>query len=185
MYKPLIAIDVDGPLADFRGATLKGLNLCGFVRDYNFGDVRGFDPIEAQHLWHSKGFVLGLDVIDGAVAAINELRGIGHVIFVTSPMFTPYWFNERHQWLALHFGADSNDVVVTKNKWLIRSPDFIIDDLPKNLICHIPESRMLWHMNHNELENRCEPRIHDWAQAVHYIKMRMHALTSRVPNLGY
>lgn len=143
-----ILLDVDGVLADFTGM-VRG--LCS-AAEYEMPEPTEWDFLGKLPKEHRCG---GLPVnvrrmidvalqkavtweamraIDGSIYAVEAFRDAGHrVVFVTSPWEScREWANVRRVWLRNHFKADAVDVVVCKDKSLVRG-DVFVDDKPENV----------------------------------------------------
>lgn len=129
-----ILIDIDGVVADFKGAFLDELQL----KDSNpeswdfLESLKPKDKKEAEALMNDLEFWGGLPLIDGAKKAVKRLKAIGHeVVWVTSPWPSCIgWETARRSWIKDNFGDD--DVIVTSSKHHIDG-DFFIDDKPENV----------------------------------------------------
>lgn len=118
-----ILIDQDGVLADTMGAVFNRLDTyyChADISDYWFKGLS--TPPEAfLDALRTPGLYRSLDVITGAVRAVNRLREMYHdnVFVVTSPMsgVEETCEQEKREWLAEHFDTDfAERAIVTPNK---------------------------------------------------------------------
>lgn len=138
-----IAMDVDGVLADFVGASLfyvesqTGVAVPrASLRTWDIRDafpkfIRG----AVTDVWNARGFCATLKVLPRAQGAISLLREKHDVIFVTTPMATnPWWKDERRLWLRNFFSAGSRDVIFTHNKaGYAKRFDILVDDSFSNV----------------------------------------------------
>jgi len=132
--------DVDGVLADFLGAVLEGVHgKTGVahsrqeVTQWSIADSIGVPKELIARIACEKGFCRELKVLPGARELVDMLRKYGEVYFVTSPFWSSqYWMYERNHWLWREFEADSNEIVHTSAKHLIRG-DMLIDDKPSTV----------------------------------------------------
>ncbi|MCU0693634.1 MAG: hypothetical protein MUF54_19770, partial [Polyangiaceae bacterium] len=89
----LIGVDVDGVLADLVGPLLDQLHQRSGVRVLR-AQIVSFDlALTLGPLWPAAhdillapGFASSLPVTPGAVDAVQQLRELGRVVFVTTPM---------------------------------------------------------------------------------------------------
>lgn len=137
MTRPIILLDVDGVVCDFKGAVRR---LVDEVSDEPFdNEVWDFtaklSPHAKQHYkTHSAAanFCRGLRAYDGAVRFMERLQGLGEVVAVTSPLrHCPTWESERRLWLAEELDF-RGDVISTGRKDLVHG-DVLIEDSVDNL----------------------------------------------------
>jgi 5'-nucleotidase len=142
MQKPIIAVDVDGVVADLdtewlrRYNELSGDNLTpDKLTRWDIGD-------QTLPGWKEKFYQLLQDpfIYDEvqpyayAFASVEWLRMLGRVVFVTS---TPAeHLTAKYQWLVRHGFLDRktgiNDYIPIKDKWLVAA-DVLLDDHVKNV----------------------------------------------------
>ncbi len=167
-------IDVDGPLADFHGRAKDHINLKFGLNvtndDFVTWDVTAVLPTQAMKDTMNAdiampGFASSLQPAPGAQEAIEELRSISKVLFVTTPhpeSFT--WMRERQDWLAKHFGAKPHDVIHIFDKSHVLG-DLFIDDKPHNVEVwqkrHPQAVGLLWDMLYNRDVNHLT-RVNSW-----------------------
>jgi 5'(3')-deoxyribonucleotidase len=133
----LVAIDVDGVLADFVR------HLCDAVKADHGHEVA---PCDIRHWDLSKsmserahraacmamrepGFCYEMPAYVGARACVEELRKVADVVALTSPLGSSTWIPERLAWLADVCGFRSADVVFcpTKHKAAFAA-DVLVED---------------------------------------------------------
>lgn len=152
-----ILLDVDGVLADFHAATNAFLASAGgphlpsnswTLRDSLSSEQRvQWEPF-MEKKWREPGFCSGIPMFPGSLEAVNRLRDIAEVIFVTAPLGeSAHWMWERQVWLEEHLNADNRSVVLTHAKWVCQG-DVLVDDKLSNLIewqHHNPQgTAVLW-----------------------------------------
>lgn len=134
-------IDVDGVLADFVTPTLdivrRTAGIPMVLTDWHTWDL--FDIVSRDHEdaiyqeWCQPGFCESLPRYQGAVEAVQAIREVADVYFVTSPMVgSRFWMPERETWLRNHFGANHREIVFCAAKQIIVG-DILIDDRPQNV----------------------------------------------------
>jgi 5'(3')-deoxyribonucleotidase len=134
-----IILDQDGVLADTMGAALniikqeRGISMChADLQDYWFNGLP-VDQNEIMDVLMRPGFYRELDVITGAVQAVNRLRERfnDNVYVVTAPMAGAEGCEaEKREWLTEHFDKDFSDraiVIPDKTRVLGR---LLIEDNP-------------------------------------------------------
>lgn len=135
----LVAVDVDGPLADFTGALCLELSKRGHaftpdqIRHWCLKTALGnYSARLADSIVSSPGFCQGLAWVRGAKSLLRRLRSAGHdVIAVTSPYHSSTWLEERRAWLLNEFSGKDILFVSGVRKSLVRA-DYFIEDHPGN-----------------------------------------------------
>lgn len=148
--KPIILVDLDGPMADF---DLAFYNLCrdrGYAmhRGQVHNDNRCFkhrfatdcitDPDEkvaARSHVDTSDWFRHLPPTEGAIEGIQELLahpGVDDVFFCTKPMeANATCRDDKAQWVEEHLGVDwVRRLIVTPDKGMIRG-SILLDDAPK------------------------------------------------------
>jgi 5'(3')-deoxyribonucleotidase len=132
----VIAVDVDGVLADFVGG------LAAYGAELSPEDVTTWDLRKclshdqyraADVVMHMPGFALLLKPYDGAAEFLATLRAIpgARVVALTAPLTRSLtWMGERMQWLT-GMGFDPHDVVFCAGDLKGRfAADVLIEDRP-------------------------------------------------------
>lgn len=130
-----LLLDMDGVVADFMGHVYgvveqeTGDKLChSDTVDYWFNDTVHRPLI--LDIIHREGTYRHLDVITGAVRAVNRLREQYDVVVCTQPSKSPFCEDEKRAWLADHFDADfAEAAIVTRDKSSVNGK-IIIEDNP-------------------------------------------------------
>jgi len=75
------------------------------------------------------GFFAALAPLDGAITAINELRGRFDVYVLTAPSTrNPHSYSEKRIWIEEHFDYPfTKKLILSPNKGLLRG-DYLVDD---------------------------------------------------------
>lgn len=139
----IILVDCDGVLSDFTGAVCReasevaGREISPLeVTSWHMPTSFAFDQRQSKALYAritKKGFCLNLEPLAGTVQAVQKLKQLGEVVFVTSPWdSSPYWMHERNLWLRNFHGAEPRSIIHTHKKYLIQG-EVIIDDRPLNI----------------------------------------------------
>ena len=120
-----ILIDCDGVLADFMGRVYQiteqetGHSYChADTKDYWFNDSPDKDLF--LDIMNRPGIYADLDVITGAVRAVNRLRERFDVqICSAPPKLSTTAEDEKREWLAKHFDKDfAESALITRDKHL-------------------------------------------------------------------
>ncbi len=134
-----ILIDVDGVLASFESEWVKIYNrVTGNsispeqLTDWDYMSyLPGADDPRIEKYTHARGFCLDLPEYPGAVDAVKRIAEVADIVFVTSPLGSPYWAHEREKWLEKRFGSDS-EIISTRHKRRVPGR-MLIDDRPLNI----------------------------------------------------
>ncbi|NWJ09751.1 NT5C protein, partial [Crypturellus undulatus] len=139
-----VLVDMDGVLADFEGALLRG-----FARRFpaeprvELAQRRGFSVREQYRglrpeladkvasIYESPGFFLGLDPIPGAIEAMREMMLMPdtQVFICTSPLRNyEHCILEKYTWVEKHLGPEFVErIILTRDKTVV-SADLLFDD---------------------------------------------------------
>lgn len=137
-----ILVDADGVMADFTSAYLNVLaditgryHSSSEVTSWEFKECVASED-EDKAVWarirETPGLVRNLAPIWGLKSALAELRQLGDVVCVTSPVWGTTWAEERYHWLAEHGDFGRRDIVFASDKSHVHG-DVLIDDHVKNL----------------------------------------------------
>lgn len=156
-----VLLDVDGVLAAFHVKALAEINdKYGTKLDINtfpsWHITEGMPPKMQQEVhdsWRTEGWCLGIPVFESSVMAVQKLREVADVYFLTAQMIdSPYWMWERTQWLKQHFQAQDADIIFTLSKQMVMG-DVLVDDKPENIQhwseAHPTKTALLWDQSYN------------------------------------
>jgi 5'(3')-deoxyribonucleotidase len=136
-----ILLDADGVLFDTCTAMMRWAHALGADESITAETLTTYAiemllPEDKRATWWqrvtARGFCAALRPYLGAVEAVNQLREIGDVVVVTSPMHSPHWAHERYVSLRDHFGFDRHNVISTAGKHWVAG-DFLCDDSASHL----------------------------------------------------
>lgn len=153
-----ILLDIDGVCANFTKECLDLIEKHTGHRHHQdeITDYDIFRALKREELRHllsdaavQAGFCAGIEPLHGAAAVVEELKSLGEVVVVTSPMDTPHWTYERTEWIARHLGIPREQIVFAKSKHYIGG-SFLIDDHADN--CNA------WHIANRRWAGGPEPR---------------------------
>ncbi len=161
----ILLVDMDGCLCDTMGAVFDraeqehGIQMThSDIHDYWFNDA----PLEKHMIFdylREPGFYRNLDVITGAVRAVNRLRGQYDVVVCSQPMQgAESCEDEKREWLAEHFDTDfAESAIITRDKAKVMGK-FIIEDNP---FIDVPYGVIMFDQRWNR--NRINtPRMYGW-----------------------
>lgn len=135
--KPEILTDMDGVIADQMSRVFEiieqedGISLCHYdVQDYWFKDM-AVEPGRIIDIFRRDGFYRELNVVTGAVHAINRLRRDFDVRVCSQPMKgAANCEGEKRSWLAHHFDQEFADSAIITNDKTSVPGDVLIEDNP-------------------------------------------------------
>ena len=165
MKKLLIALDVDGVLADFSSGALRIVEevtgkrfVPADITAWDFTASLGLSADETvavmQTIGAKRGFAASLSPYRHARQGVRRLRALGDIFCVTSPWESNAWWRaERESWLALHFGIDVVHHASDKTGY---EADVFVDDKASNvrdwLAAWPGRTAVFWRTPHNSAE---------------------------------
>lgn len=178
--KPIIAIDMDGVIADTETHFINW-----YARDYGVLVTReeliGKPESEAfpdkQAVWkfvNAPGFFRTVPVMPGAIAALKALMDDFEIYIVSAAMEFPQSLSEKQAWLGEHFPFISwKNIIFCGDKSVIAT-DYMIDDHFKNLdFCK--GKPILFHAAHNSMTER-HFRVHSWDEVQAFLQQELEAM---------
>lgn len=168
-----ILVDMDGVIADFEGGFLKlwreahpnkpfipiEQRTTFYLAEQYSTDLKDY----VREIFSSPNFFRSLEPINGGIEALNELKKVGHEVFICSSPLTSYrnCVLEKYEWIETHLGKEwVNNIILSKDKTMIKG-DLLIDDRPSVKGCDTPS----WeHIVYDQPYNRTEigKRRLDW-----------------------
>jgi 5'(3')-deoxyribonucleotidase len=133
-----LLVDMDGVLTDTMGSAFNlieqedGITLCHYdVKDYWF-DGMPVTPDRIIDIFRTEGFYRNLDVITGAVKAVNRLREKFDVVVCSAPLKgAEHCEDDKREWLAEHFDNDlAESAIITPDKTKVEGK-LLIEDNPE------------------------------------------------------
>lgn len=151
MISKVILVDMDGVLANFEEGFLnewkKKYPKLPFVqlqnrRSFYIRDdyLREFLP-KIESVYFKKGFILGLNPIEGAIDAIKEMETNGYQVKVCTTPLNGNIFSEEEKttWIEKYLGKEwLKNLIFIKDKSLAEG-DYLIDDKPKIKTVRVPK----------------------------------------------
>ncbi|MCC7450787.1 MAG: 5'-3'-deoxyribonucleotidase [Anaerolineae bacterium] len=138
----IILVDMDGVIANFESNFLKQWREQYPGHPYIPLEERVGFYVEEQYPADIKHLVAGLfrapnfyrtnPPIPGGLQALNEMRDMGHEVFICTSPLTEYQncVLEKYEWVDQHLGLAWVDrIVLTRDKTLVNG-DILIDDRP-------------------------------------------------------
>uniref|UniRef100_A0A8B9EV87 5', 3'-nucleotidase, cytosolic n=2 Tax=Amazona TaxID=12929 RepID=A0A8B9EV87_9PSIT len=139
-----VLVDMDGVVADFEGAVLRGFSArfpaeprvelaarSGFSVREQYRGLRQDLAAKVASVYESPGFFLGLDPIPGALEALQEMIRMQdtEVFICTSPLRNyEHCILEKYKWVEKHLGPEFVDrIILTRDKTVV-SADLLFDD---------------------------------------------------------
>jgi 5'(3')-deoxyribonucleotidase len=172
----IILLDMDGVIVDMNPVLLDKVNK-EFDCNHDESDLTSFrydESLPKEHadfiyeLWHDDNLYQGVEWSNNAEEAVEELRGLGRVVVVSSPMVGHG--SSKLRWLYNH-GFDRKNVVLASDKNLVHG-HVLIEDRARNAE-NFPQSAILVDKPYNQDSNH-QPRAYDWSDIVNYTKELIH-----------
>lgn len=168
----VILIDQDGPLAQLTpklyAMVQKRYPNVAHIIPNRYLKLEKHYPKEMQAsivaLYTQPGFFLGLEPVQGARDALEEMVHAGHEVRICTSPLTAYTHCvlEKYQWVEKYFGHEwTRRIILTKDKTLVRG-DILIDDKPEITGAMSPTwKHVLYDAPYNR--NREIDRLHRWS----------------------
>lgn len=174
----VVLVDQDGVLADFEQGLLDafrarhpGAPFIALADRRKFYAREQYPPEWAEAIdaiIGTEGFYRNLPPINDAPAALEEMLGAGHDVFLcTSPMISSRWcVPEKLAWVEQHLGRTwLRRTVITPDKTLVGDrlqPCVLVDDRPSVTgVASPPWTHVLFDAPYNQGERG--PRLSSWA----------------------
>lgn len=112
-HAEILYVDMDGVMCDIESG---------------FRTAKQRNPDEKRPQKH-ESFFLNLPEIDGAIAAVEELRTLFDVYVLSAPSTrNPHSYSEKRIWIERHFGYEfTKKLILSPNKGLLKG-QYLIDD---------------------------------------------------------
>lgn len=139
--KPIVLVDMDGPLADFdgyfyeqcieRGWTLDATCETQTARYMSDHVVSKAERKLSRKMVEETDWFRTLPVVPGAIEGINELARHADVWICTKPLEANVTCrDEKAEWVRIHLGAKwEQRLIIAPNKSLVRG-SILLDDAP-------------------------------------------------------
>jgi 5'(3')-deoxyribonucleotidase len=121
---------------------------------------------QMRAFFDDEDFFEDLDVKPGSQEVLKKLSERFDIFIATQAMAIPKSFAPKFRWLQRHFPfIPSDNYVFCGNKSILRA-DYLIDDLPRNLI-HFEGQGLLYSAPHN-LKATGFVRVNNWQEVDEY-----------------
>ncbi len=137
-----ICVDMDDVMAETLAEEINRYNQT-FDEDVPPGDLTGkalseIAPLDRQQqlraFLHAEDFFEDLAVVPGSQAVLEQLTARFEIFIATQAMAVPNSLGPKYRWLQRHFPfIPPAHYVFCGDKSILRA-DYLIDDLPKNLL---------------------------------------------------
>jgi 5'(3')-deoxyribonucleotidase len=137
--------------------------------------LREISPEDRQEQIHAifdaADFFADLAVIDGAQEVLKDLSSRFEIFIATQAMVIPNSLGPKYHWLQRHFPFISHrQYVFCGNKGILLA-DYLIDDLPKNLL-HFEGQGLLYSAPQN-LHVTDFTRVNNWQEVAEYFAAQL------------
>ncbi len=169
-----ICVDMDEVMADTLAEHIRRYNQT-FDEDVTPQDLAGkglweITPADRQQqlraFLDAEDFFEDLDLMPGAQEVLKQLSSRFEIYIATQAMSVPNSLGSKYRWLQRHFPfITPRNYVFCGDKSILRA-DYLIDDLPKNLL-RFQGQGLLYTAPHN-LEATGFLRVNNWQQVADY-----------------
>ncbi|MGD0829316.1 MAG: 5'-3'-deoxyribonucleotidase [Terracidiphilus sp.] len=169
-----ICVDMDEVMADTLAEHIRRYNQT-FDEEVTTGDLAGkglweVAPLDRQlqlrAFLDAEDFFEDLALMPGAQTVLEQLSTRFEVFIATQAMAVPNSLGPKYRWLQRHFPfIPPSHYVFCGNKSILRA-DFLIDDLPKNLL-RFEGQGLLYTAPHN-LTASGFLRVNNWEEVAAY-----------------
>jgi len=169
-----ICVDMDEVMADTLAEHLSRYNQT-FDEEVTAGDLAGkglwevVPPDRQQQLrafLDAEDFFEDLAVIPGSQAVLEALSARYEIFIATQAMSVPNSLGPKYRWLQRHFSfIPPQHYVFCGDKSILRA-DYLIDDLPKNLLRF--EGQGLLYSAPRNLTETAFLRVNNWQEVADY-----------------
>ena len=169
-----ICVDMDEVMADTLAEHLRRYNQ-EFDEDVTVDDLAGkglweITPVDRQQqlraFLDAEDFFEDLALMPGAQAVLQQLSSRFEIYIATQAMAVPNSLGSKYRWLQRHFPfIPPSRYVFCGDKSILRA-DYLIDDLPKNLL-RFQGQGLLYTAPHN-LSATGFVRVNNWEEVAQY-----------------
>ena len=170
-----IAVDMDGVIANTPLQVVKWykqifgveLNLKAIEGQFFLDAIDPTHRTKAREMYFQKGFFADIPVMLDAQEVMKELSKKYELFITTASTQFPNSYNDKQEWLAMHFPfIDWKHTVFCGSKSIIQA-DYMIDDFAYNLDDFVGEG-LLFTSYHNVNETGYH-RVNNWKEAGDYL----------------
>ncbi|HME58534.1 MAG TPA: hypothetical protein VKF63_09355 [Terracidiphilus sp.] len=169
-----ICVDMDEVMADTLAEHIRRYNQT-FDEDVTPSDLAGkglweITPLDRQQqlraFLDAEDFFENLDLMPGSQAVLQQLSSRFEIFIATQAMAVPNSLGSKYRWLQRHFPfIPPSRYVFCGDKSILRA-DYLIDDLPKNLL-RFQGQGLLYTAPHN-LSATGFVRVNNWEEVAQY-----------------
>ena len=169
-----ICVDMDDVMADTLAEEIRRYNKT-FDEEVTPDDLVGralseIAPVDRRQqlraFLHAEDFFEDLALIPGSQEVLQQLSERFEIFIATQAMAVPNSLGPKYRWLQRHFPfIPPSNYVFCGNKSILRA-DYLIDDLPKNLLRF--EGQGLLYTAPRNLAETGFVRVNNWAEVAAY-----------------
>ena len=171
-----ICVDMDDVMADTLAEHIRRYNQT-FDEEVTPDDLAGkgiweITPLDRQQqlraFLDAEDFFEDLALMPGSQEVLRQLSERFEIFIATQAMAVPNSLGSKYRWLQRHFPfIPPSHYVFCGNKSILRA-DFLIDDLPKNLLRF--EGQGLLYSAPNNLSATGFVRVNNWEEVAQYFR---------------
>lgn len=154
----IVYLDLDGTIADLQG------RLLFYEPNMESGYGEGATSQFYKVCYENRNIFFELEPIEGAIKAVEELKDIFDLYFLSVPMWDlQESFTDKRRWVGEHFGAWSrNRLILSAHKHLSRG-DFLVDDTTRHGVDKFEGEHIHIHT----------PKFPNWQSVTDYLKTKV------------
>jgi 5'(3')-deoxyribonucleotidase len=138
----------------------------------NFERLKDALGVTGEQLKKIPGAYLQMEPIDGAIAAVHSLIGMGFEVWIATkpPTGIPHAYADKAAWVMKHLPDLKRRLVITHDKGLLGDrDDFLLDDRPHKANCASFKGTLIG-FRCPEHHGWCDGVLPDWPAVLDYFR---------------
>lgn len=147
------------------------LDMDGVLADYE--KLRAHYKVTGDELKRMNNAFLEMEPIEGAIAGVNSLIGMGYEVWVASKPATglPHTYADKATWILQHLPQLKRRIILTHDKGLLGSSwDYLVDDRPHKANCEKFSGRLVVFGDCPGNGGSLQPWARNWDELLKYFR---------------